>query len=329
MRTWTEEQEAWLAEHYAAEHRAALLAAFEERFGRKVTSHSMEMKAWKMGLSKKPREIPAKAVRMVRWSEEPEMQAWMDGHDKGQSLEVLSKAFAARFGFPLSRGQISLWRASNGRQTKRSHGGGRPLRPVGSERDTGKGYVLVKVAERAKVAMSKDNWRPKHIVVWERENGPLPEGMDVMFADRDHSDYDPGNLVAVPHRLMARLNSPGCPEWHDAASLKAAVAWCELHSAIATAEAGVPRRCGVCGREFVPGEGARLSGAARNSKTCPACRAAGKKARGERTVKFVGTCAVCGRQFEARQANQKRCRECIDRRPKWAADKQRGLKKCY
>lgn len=45
------------------------------------------------------------------------------------------------FGFPLSRPQINLWRASNGRQATRSHGGGRKRRPIDAERQSGKGYV--------------------------------------------------------------------------------------------------------------------------------------------------------------------------------------------
>lgn len=69
------------------------------------------------------------------------MKAWMEAHDRGQSLTVLSAEFAGVFGFPLSRPQINLWRASNGRQATRSHGGGRKRRPIDAERQSGKGYV--------------------------------------------------------------------------------------------------------------------------------------------------------------------------------------------
>ena len=89
---------------------------------------------------------PAKAVRRITWCREPEMQGWMERNDRGQCETELSREFAEAFGFPLSHPQISLWRSTNGRTTKRSRGG-RKRRPVGSERyDERKGHVLVKVA---------------------------------------------------------------------------------------------------------------------------------------------------------------------------------------
>lgn len=321
MRTWTEEAEAYVMKAYPTERAEVVARELRERFGVAASVHSVHMKAFKLGVKRLPRDVPDRAVRTVRWSCEPEMQAWMEANDRGQSLTALSAAFAEEFGFPLSRPQIDLWRASNGRNQRRGHGGGRKPRPVGSERDTGKGYVLVKVAEHPKVPQSKDNWRMKHVLVWERENGPLPDGMDVWFADGDSSNLDPANLVAVPSNLRARLNSPGTPAWHDAEGLRAAVAWCRLDCAIVSAEKRAPRVCAVCGRGFTS-EGAPSE--LRNRQTCPDCRKAGRKARGERTVKGTRACAVCGREFGFTQMNQRRCPECIAAKPKYAADRQRG-----
>lgn len=318
-RTWTAEQEAWLAESYAQEHIRVLARDFEERFGERRTERSIFQKAHKLGLAKEGRDLPSRAVRPVRWCCEPEMQAWMEANDRGQSLTALLREFRGAFGFPLSRPQINLWRASNGRGTRRSHGGGRERLPVGAERDSRKGYVLVKVAEEPTVPQSKDNWRMKHVLVWERENGPLPDGMDVMFGDRDPANLDPANLVAVPHRLMAMLNGGACPPWWDAESLKAAVSWCELHRSVVRAEGALPRACGVCGREFAPkGESWE-----RGRKTCPDCLAKGLKARGERKPKGKARCAVCGRGFERTQANQRRCPVCVAEAPKRSAKQQR------
>lgn len=101
--------------------------------------------------------LPERAVRTVRWSREPEKQAWMEAHDRGQEVALLSMEFEGAFGFQLAGSQVSLWRSTNGRQARRSHGGGKPPSPIGSERDTGRGYVLVKVAEHPRVPQSKDN----------------------------------------------------------------------------------------------------------------------------------------------------------------------------
>lgn len=325
-RTWTEEQEGWLADRYGSATAAELAAEFSARFGCELGASALSTKASKMGLRRRPADVPRRAVRRVRWACEPEMSAWMEGHDRGQPVAALSREFASRFGFPLSASQVSAWRSSRGRQSRRSHGGGRAARPVGSERDTRKGYVLVKVSEHPRVPQSRDNWRMKHVVAWEREHGPLPDGMVVVFADRDHTNYDPANLVAVPKRLIARLNAAESPGWWDAESLSAAVAWCELQSAVVGAEARLPRTCGVCGRRFVPAGGAREA-VARNAGTCPECLAAGHRSRGERTVKAVVACAVCGRSFGATQRNQRRCPDCIAAAPFMSASKQAAARR--
>lgn len=266
--------------------------------------------------------LPERAVRAVRWSREPEKQAWMEAHDRGQEAALLSMEFEGAFGFPLAGPQVSLWRSTNGRQARRSHGGGKPPSPVGSERDTGRGYVLVKVAEHPRVPQSKDNWRMKHVLAYERAHGPVPEGCVVVFADRDHSNFSPGNLVAVPRSLLGLLNGPGAPEWRDAETLSAAVAAVSLDRAIVAAEAAAPRRCGVCGRLFVPPAREDNASCCRRARTCPDCLAQGRKSKGTKTVKFTARCAVCGREFEAERAGQRRCRECISRLPKWGAEAQ-------
>lgn len=325
-RTWTPEMEEWLAGAYPTGHEAWLLDEAERRFGVGLSARALYSKAWKMGLAKRPRDLPDRAARTVRWSREPEMDAWMRGHDTGQSPTDLSREFAAAWGFPLSRPQVNLWRASSGRTRPNPNGGGRPRRPVGSEA-VSRGYVYVKVAEEPTRPQSKDNWRPKQAVVWERAHGPVPEGHVVLFADRDRRNFDPANLVAVPRRLLSRLNSPSSPEWSDAGTLRAAVAWCELHAGLCTAQASVPRRCGVCGREFTPPPEARLN-AGRSVRTCPECLAAGRRAPAAARRTF-GTrmCAVCGREFEATHWNQRRCPGCVARHPKWSAELQRSLER--
>ena len=326
-RVWTAEMEAWLADVYPTEHEPWLLAEFARRFGREVGVRALRCKAASMGLHKVPRDLPARAVRPVRWSREPAMQAWMEAHDTGQSAMMLSRQFDAAFGFPLSLPQVNGWRAANGRSRRNPNGGGRPRRPVGSEMAGSDGYVLVKVAEDATRPQSKDNWRPKQVVLWEREHGPLPPGHVVMFADHDKGNFDPANLVAVPRRMLGRLNHPSSPRWRDADTLRAALAWCELHSGLCAAKAAMPRRCAVCGREFVPPPEYRLD-ARRDVATCPECLAAGhKNTHAGRRVVAVRRCAVCGREFGATQANQRRCPECIARRPKYGAGLQASVER--
>lgn len=326
MIRYTPEMEGWLRSNYGRGHLRETLDAFEAEFGQRPTERGLYVKACKMGLRKSRRgEVPDRAERPVRWCEEPEMAAWMETNDRGQRTDMLSTAFAAEFGFPLSRAQISLWRSSHGRTTRRGHlGGERHEVPVGTERVRPDGYTWVKVRDRATVGQSKNNWVPKQQAVWERENGPLPEGHVVVFADRNRANFDPDNLVAVPRRIMAQLNDPRKPAYSDRETLLARVAAETLGSAVIDAEAAMPRRCEVCGEQFVP-EGARRYQAG-TIKTCPACLAKGLRARGTRRARSgpaTAPCAVCGREFERKASNQRRCPECAAREPLLSAEQQR------
>lgn len=72
-------------------------------------------------------------------------------------------------------------------------------RPLGSERVDVDGYTLVKIAE-------PNEWRLKHQVVWEKENGPIPKGYAVIFGDRDRSNFDINNLILVSRQQLLILN---------------------------------------------------------------------------------------------------------------------------
>lgn len=311
-RTWTPEQERWLAARYAEGTVAETAAAFNEAFGTSKTKQAVAVKASKMGLAKPPRPRtrgPERAARPVRWSAEPEMDAWMAEHERGQPTGELSEAFARRFGFPLGRKQIDLWRASRGRQTghRPATENGRSL-PVGSER-VRQGRVWVKVRPESEVPQARDCWEPKARVEWERANGrPVPEGCVVLFADRDARNFDPGNLVAVPAELTARVNADDGPAWGDRDTLEARVAYERLRSAILRAEGETPRRCGACGREFTCSAEQVRQGHT-DMQTCPACVAAGRRAVGRRAA-GTGVCEKCGREFERYVSRQRICPEC-------------------
>lgn len=181
---------------------------------------------------------------------------------------------------------------------------GSTIRPVGYEREA-KGYIVVKIAPSPAVPGSKDNWRLKHVVVWEKASGKrLPKGWVVMFADGDRRNFDPNNLVAVPRELVGVLNSG--PKWHDGDSLRAAVELARLKRGIVDAEMSARHVCGVCGREFTPDIRSGLKFAPQ--RTCRECLD-----KGLRSPKSYGldTCPECGREFERRSPRNVYCsKEC-------------------
>ena len=202
-----EAEQAWLRENYAHGTIYDTLDAFEAEFGWRPSKRTLYVRAHKLGL-RKLRQDPEfrgrRAETTIRWSCEPEMEEWMLEHDGGRPHDDVAAAFHERFGIWLTRGQINIFRARNGLQTKDGCGG-RPARPIGYERRT-KGGILVKVAERATVPMSKDNWRFKHHIAYEEAWGPVPDGYVVYAVDGDSCNCDPENLVAIPRRTMGAVN---------------------------------------------------------------------------------------------------------------------------
>ena len=287
-RTWTEAEEAWLRENYHTGTINDTCEAFEREFGRRPSKQSVYLKADKMGLRKDRHyaERSRRAQKAMRWSS-PKFERereWMLAHDSTESVFETIDAFEREFGVRLTRSQVSLFRSTYGTGRRASHGGGKPSKPVGSTRLGKDGYLMVKVKEWPDRPCSKDNWRFVHHVAWEQANGrPLPKGYTVLFADRDTRNFDPENLVAVPRRYIGQLNNPAMPRYYDRDSLLACIALCDLRSAAIDAEASRPRKCGVCGAEFVPTEEQRSY--PKPVATCPKCRAQGKKAKGDRTYK--------------------------------------------
>lgn len=282
-RKYTDAENAWIKANYSDGDVNDTLDSFEERFGWRPSKQAIYQKAYKLGVLKR-RSVHDRGKlveRAVRWSsaEDAHLTEWMLANDRGHSMDVVIEAFRREFGFTLARGQVSQFRARYGVGERRSSGG-RRRRPIGAERDSGKGYTLVKVAERANMPMSKDNWRMKHHLIWEEANGrPVPDGCEIVFADRDCKNFDPSNLVAVEKRLVGIINGQGF-EYHDAESLRTAVLRAELVSKARHVKNGGTRTCAICGARFSPtGKQLRYMEPVR---TCPACLAAGHKAKRSR-----------------------------------------------
>lgn len=85
----------------------------------------------------------------------------------------------------------------------------------------GQKYVYEKVAE-------PNVWRMKHILEWERHNGPVPKGNNIIFADGDTLNTDINNLIMISrsqNAVMNRWNLHGYDKAHtdvaaNVASLK-------------------------------------------------------------------------------------------------------------
>lgn len=309
---WTPGMLAWLDSHYGQTDIHELTSEFNAAFECSKTEQALYVKANQRGLHRpKDGDRRKRAERVVRWSKEPEMVAFMIENDNGSVPAIIEK-FGERFGFRLTGTQVSSFRSAFGRQSKRGRTTAQDWhrRPIGYERDTGKGYVLVKVHDNPQKPGTKDNWVAKHVLVWEKTRGlKLPDGWLVLFCDGDGSNLAPENLKAVPRNLIGIMN--GGPRWHDRATCEAAVARALLIKATASANLK-PRRCGVCGKLFTPDNRTTKRGV--QQKTCRACLD-----KGLRAPKDYGwfVCPVCGQKFHRNSPHHlycsKECQKAADR----------------
>ena len=80
---------------------------------------------------------------------------------------------------------------------------------IGSEvTDKIKKIKYVKVSDEGMTFKLRGTWKKKHVLIWEEANGPLPEGMSVIFLDGDRNNFEPDNLAAVSYKerlLMGKL----------------------------------------------------------------------------------------------------------------------------
>jgi len=81
------------------------------------------------------------------------------------------------------------------------------IKPIGHERICSKdGYILIKIKETNPYTGAATRYKAKHIVNWEMENGPVPEGMNVTFIDGDKLNCDISNLELLTKGESLRRN---------------------------------------------------------------------------------------------------------------------------
>lgn len=166
---------------------------------------------------------------MNRFIYSDEMLEWVKDNQADITRTELTKRFNEKFGTDIKRnGLLSLcgrrgWRSSkNTGQIKKgctawnkgvtgymganktSFKSGESHfkhKSIGSERyrmKSGKKTVMIKVSE-------PNEWRAKHLEVWESVHGKLPRHHCIKFLDNDHTNNNINNLVCVNRAVNAAL----------------------------------------------------------------------------------------------------------------------------
>lgn len=162
----------------------------------------------------------------IKWSDEEKeyLKEITPGHHYVEIVELMNKKFDREFTVKLVKNAIGRYKLNtgfNGRFEKGliPHNKGQkgvcakgaekgwfkkgqiPInhKPVGSERITKDGYIMLKVAEPNK-------WRLKHVVEWEKHNGKLPKNHALIFLDRNKQNTSLDNLKLVSRSELLIIN---------------------------------------------------------------------------------------------------------------------------
>jgi hypothetical protein len=206
---------------------------FNERFGMTVNEKAMRALLTKNGL----RNNHGRGVlREERRKYLPHHIRFLKGIVRGRSYAEITGMFNKEFGFALSvKAMGTLLKKhnlKNGRDCRFRPGAIPPNKgrkgycspgsekgwfkpdqkpfntmPLGSERISADGYVEIKYSKAS--GPSKNRWKGKHVLIWEKANGPKPKGHAVVFADGNRRNFKLGNLVLVSRKELAVLNHNG------------------------------------------------------------------------------------------------------------------------
>lgn len=163
MHRYSEEQKKFIIDNYYGKYSKELADIFNKQFNTNIT---------------------AKEIKNYR--ENHKLNSGLTGrfekghvtHNKGKkqteymSKEAIEKTKATRF----KKGNIPQNR-----------------REIWEERISKDGYIYIKVRD----GCLNDNWELKHRYIYKQHYGEIPDGYNVMFADKNKRNFDIDNLILV------------------------------------------------------------------------------------------------------------------------------------
>lgn len=191
-------------------------------------------------------------VNDVRHDFTPEEIEFITKHVKNRSNAELAELANAHFGLNLTSSQINTFKKNRKLRSgldckfkpgnvpfnkgKKGIGGWEPTqfkkgqmphnhKPIGTERINGEGYIDVKIAD-------PNVWRAKHLVMWEKINGPIPKGHVILFGDGNRHNLDLDNFILISRKQLAILNRNNLIK-SDAELTKTGILIADLYSKIA------------------------------------------------------------------------------------------------
>lgn len=116
----------------------------------------------------------------------------------GDLTVQVNKKFNTEFSDLQIRNHLDDYRLTSGVDTKFKVGNQHfKWKSAGEERVDGRGRAWVKISDTEKI------WKLKSHVVWEEANGEITNGHVLMYLDRDETNWELDNLVAVDRSTLS------------------------------------------------------------------------------------------------------------------------------
>ncbi len=77
---------------------------------------------------------------------------------------------------------------------------------LGHERVSKDGYVEISIDEQNPHTGYERRYVLKHVYLWEKANGPIPDGMCLKSVDSNRLNTEPANWLLIPRGVLPRLN---------------------------------------------------------------------------------------------------------------------------
>jgi hypothetical protein len=222
---WSFEEQMWLRENFSHyETHKELTDSLNTRFGNARTVESVQQKSRALGLKRAPSPI--------KWSDEEE--AWLTENFGKVNSRKLHMMFVERFrdiSYYAFRSHVYIAKGMRVGNAFRATGFENKRLPIGAERKRN-GYTFMKVDDVVGTRGSHDaerhNWKFKHVIEWERHNGLLPKGYQVVFLNGNKEDFSKENLAAIPKKYMRMMNANGWLSGNELIA-KIGIQICEIH----------------------------------------------------------------------------------------------------
>lgn len=222
---YTNEQEQWIVKHGRDMTAKALKDAFNEKFNAEVSEFAIDQKRRKLGVNF--------GIKQREYTQEEEH--FLRVNRNIMPMKELHRKFCERFSeikYYALKAKVQRMGLLVDDVQKFNNVAERSRVPIGSEHRYG-GYTMIKVDDKATGTKKdrrsyKENWRPKHVWVWEQHHGKLPPKHQVIFLDGDHENFNIENLAAIPLQYVVMMNRNGWIKGNPELT-KTAIKLCELH----------------------------------------------------------------------------------------------------